>query len=70
MPATVPLTIVSPVESPSLMGLGCSSGFAYPSVNVIVFAFAKVTALSAVASGVPDAPEVAPVTALAPLKAT
>ena len=47
-----------------------NSGFAYPSVNVMVLPFVKVTALSAVASGVADAPEVAPVTAFAPLKAT
>ena len=47
-----------------------NSGFAYPSVNVIVLPFVKVTALSAVESGVATAPEVAPVTAFAPLKAT
>ena len=46
-----------------------SSGFAYPSENVIVFPPERVTALSAEESGVPIAPEVAPVTAFAPLKA-
>jgi len=47
-----------------------SSGFAYPSVKVIVLELVRVTALSAVASGVAAAEDVAPVTALAPLNAT
>ena len=47
-----------------------NSGFAYPSVNVIVLPPARVTAASAFASGVPVALDVAPVTAFAPLKAT
>ena len=37
---------------------------------MIVLEFARVTAVSAVASGVPTAEELAPVTALAPEKAT
>ena len=40
---------------------GCNSGFAYPSVNVIVLPPASVTAESASESGVPVAPELAPV---------
>jgi hypothetical protein len=49
---------------------GCSSGLAYPSANVIVNPFARVTAASAVESGVPTALESAPVTAFAPENAT
>jgi len=49
---------------------GCSSGFAYPFVKVIVLPPESVTALSASASGVPAADELAPVTAFAPENAT
>ena len=49
---------------------GCSSGLAYPSVKVKELPPARVTAESAPASGVPVAPEVAPVTWFAPLNAT
>jgi hypothetical protein len=49
---------------------GCSSGLTYPSENVIVNPFARVTAASAVESGVPVAADVAPVTAFAPENAT
>jgi hypothetical protein len=47
-----------------------NSGLAYPSANVIVDALARVTAVSAPASGVATAPEEAPVIAFSPLKAT
>jgi hypothetical protein len=46
---------------------GCNSGLEYPLVKGIVNPFTKVTSLSALASGVPVAVEVAPVTAFAPL---
>ena len=49
---------------------GSSSGFAYPSAKVMVLPPARVTALSAAASGVPVALDVAPVITLAPLNAT
>ena len=47
-----------------------SSGLAYPSEKVTVLPPDSVTALSAAASGVPVAPEVAPVITFAPLNAT
>ena len=47
-----------------------NSGLEYPSVKVVVAPPASVTAESAEASGVPYAPEVAPVTWFAPLNAT
>ena len=49
---------------------GCNSGFAYPSVNVIVLPPASVTAESASASGIPVAPELAPVIVAVVLNAT
>ena len=49
---------------------GASSGLEYPEVNTVVLLFARVTVSEPVVCAVPVAPEVAPVTKFAPLKAT